>query len=159
MRRKSRMKKEVLEALSRGIQEDFADKLEAEETILIHSINGLINILTELKRKDLPHSFKERLWRELPLKYNYIFECRGKINAYGYAKNLSSVLKKNGGSEVTEDGRTQMNIRVGDSILTHELKRFTVKKILANSVITEENEEISCGDIISVDKKERENDE
>jgi hypothetical protein len=86
------MTKEVLEALCKGVQDDLEDRLDAEKTILIHTINGAVRILNELKRKDLPFSTTNRLWDELSLKIKDLFECKGKINAYGYAKNLSSVL-------------------------------------------------------------------
>jgi hypothetical protein len=150
------MTKEILGALVQAVQEDFADKLEAQETALIHDINGLIRILTELKRKDIPFSTTHRLWQEFSLKVNDTFECKGKIDAYYYAKQLSSVLKKDSGSEVNSGECVQINIAVGDSVLTRGLKSFTVKKILSNSVITEEGVEIFCGDIVGLEPKEEE---
>jgi hypothetical protein len=74
------------------VKDNDKDRLAAEETVLIHTINGAINILNELKRNDLPISTTNHLWKELSLKINDLYECRGKINAYGYTKNLSNVL-------------------------------------------------------------------
>jgi hypothetical protein len=86
------MTKEVLEALCKGVQDDLANKLHVEEVAIKHRIEHIIKTLTELKRDDIPYSVQDRLWHDLSLSVTNLFECKGKINAYGYAKNLSSVL-------------------------------------------------------------------
>ena len=88
------MTKEVLVALCKEVQDDLANKLHVEEVAIKHRIEHIIFILTELKRDYIPYSVEERLWHDLSLSVTNLLECKGKINAYGYAKHLSNVLEE-----------------------------------------------------------------
>ena len=83
---------ELSRALSKKVIDEISNKLNIKELDLDSSIDKTINILENLKL-DLPYSVKKRLWNEFNQSVSELHKIKGEINAYYYAKQISSIMK------------------------------------------------------------------
>ena len=66
--------------------------MNIKELDLNSAIDTTINILENLKQ-DLPYSAEKRLWNEFNQSVSELHKIKGEINAYYYAKQISSIMK------------------------------------------------------------------
>ena len=78
--------------MSKKVIDEISDKLNIKELDLDSTIDTTINILENLKR-DLPYSAEKRLWNEFNQSVSELHKIKGEINAYYYAKQISSIMK------------------------------------------------------------------
>lgn len=83
---------ELSRALSKKVIDEISDRLNIKELDLDSTIDKIINILENLKQ-DLPYSAEKRLWNEFNQSVSEFHKIKGEINAYYYAKQISSIMK------------------------------------------------------------------
>ena len=84
-------KLELSRALSKKVIDEISNKLNIKELDLNSAIDTTINILEN--KRDLPYSAEKRLWNEFNQSVSELHKIKGEINAYYYAKQISSIMK------------------------------------------------------------------